>query len=210
MSIAIFRERDGAAEIIGLACSQKLSPNELPTIPPFFRFDNVNVSIWYNHANPTIEEKCESIENQLLPLKLALCDSNTVELFAYTSQNDSFNFSDHSKLLDFIRNRFLPICNSSRRYEFQIWFRSNANSATNVIASILEMGEIKHCSNVEFRIIGKVQKRLPVEEISNWLETSADGAKNNHQNQKERFLEIYCQDLRHYTKFKTFGKCLNN
>ena len=93
-------------------------------------------------------------------------------------------------LLDFIRNQFLPICNSSRRYNFQIWFDSDVNSDTNVIASILEMDEIKHCSNVKIEIIGGEQKRLPVEEISNWLEPSADGTKINLQNHNERFLKI--------------------
>ena len=53
------------------------------------------------------------------------------------------------------------------------------------------MDEIKHCSNVEIRLFYGGQKRLPIEEISNWLERSADGAKNNIQNQTERFLKIY-------------------
>ena len=133
----------------------------------------------------TIEEKCELIESQLLPLKLALNDSNMVEFVACISQNDRTNFSDY------IWNQFLPICNSSRRYKFQIWFYSDANSDTNVISSILERDEIKHCSNIEIEIIGREQKRLPVEEISNWLELSADVNKNNLQNPKERFLKIF-------------------
>ena len=193
MPIAIFRDRDGAAEIIGLECPHKLSPIGLPNIPPFIRFNNVNVTIWCNFPDHPIKKKCEFIENQLLPLKLALNDSNVVEFIATISQNDRNNFSDHLKLLNFIRNCFLPICNSSRRYKFQIWFRSDANSDTNVIASILEMDEIKRCSNVKIGIIYGEQTRLPVEEISNWLQQSADGAKNNHQNQKERFLKIWYQ-----------------
>ena len=197
--IVIFRDR----EIIGLECPQKLSPNELLTIPLFLRFDNVNVSIWYNHANQPIEEKCKSIENQLLPLKLALCDSNVVQFTATISGRDHCYFSDHSMLLDFIRNRFLPICNSSRRYEFQIWFRSEPNSGTNVITSILEMDEIKHCSNVQIGIIDGEQKQLPIDEISNWLERSADVAKNSLQSQRERFLEIY---YHYYTPFIQNGR----
>ena len=193
MFITIFRDRDGAAEVIGLACPQKLSPNELPTIPPFFRFDNVKVSIWCNHADQPIEEKCKFIERLLLPLKLALYDSNVVEFIATISGRDRRYFSDHSKLLDFIRNRFLPICNLSRRYEFEIWFYSDANSDTNVIASILEMDEIKHCSNVKIGIIYGEQMQLPVEEISNWLKPSDDSFRNP----RERFLEIYCHDRGH-------------
>ena len=166
---------------------------QLATFPLFLRFDKVSIS--YNYVNDqTIEEKCELIEKQLLPLKLGLNDSNTIEFVARISrndQNDRNNFSDHLKLLDYIRNRFLPICNSSRCYKFQIWFFSDANSGTEIITSILEMDEIKHCSNVEIRLFYGGQKRLPVKVISTWLERSADGAKNNHQNQKERFLKIW-------------------
>ena len=53
------------------------------------------------------------------------------------------------------------------------------------------MDEVKHCSNVEIGIMTGIQKRLPIEEISNWLEPSADVKKNNLQNQKERFLKIF-------------------
>ena len=111
-----------------------------------------------------------------------------VEFAVGISQDDQNDFSDHSKLLDYIRNQFLPICNSSRRYKFQIWFLSDTNFATEVIASILEMDEIKHCSNVEIGIICGEQKRLPIEEISNWLEKSGYGMENTVQ---EKFLAIY-------------------
>ena len=53
------------------------------------------------------------------------------------------------------------------------------------------MEEIKHCSNIEIEIIFGEQKRLPVEEISNWLESSAGGAKNSLQNERARMLKIY-------------------
>ena len=190
--IAIFRNRD-AAKIIGLECPHRLSPNELPTIPLFLRFDNVQISCEFGYR--LIEEKCKFIESQLLPLKLALYDSNVVELTATVSQNYRRYFSDHSMLLDFIRNRFLPICNSSRRYELEIRFYSDANSDTNVIASILEMDEIKHCSNVKIGIFYGEQKRLPVEEISNWLEPSDDRTNNSLQSLRERFLKIYYPDF---------------
>ena len=123
---------------------------ELATFPVFLRFDEV--CILYNYVNyRPIDKKFEFIESQLLPFKLALNDANIVEFVAIILQNYRNHFNDHSKLLDFIRNQFLPICNSSRGYKFQIWIYSDANSDTNVIASILEMDEIKHCSNVEIR-----------------------------------------------------------
>ena len=194
MFISIFRVHDGAAEIIGLEYRKKLSLNELPTIPPFFRFNKVNVTSWCNFVDQPIEEKCKSIENQLLPLKLALCDSNVVDLMATISQSNRCYFNDNSKLNDYIRNRFLPICNSSRCYKFEIWFYSDRNSDKNVIASILEMDEIKHCSNVEIRIIYGEQKRLPVEEISNWLERYAVVTKYNHQ-EGEIFKDLVSRSL---------------
>ena len=188
--IAIFRNRDVEADIIGLACQQKLSPNELSTIPLFLRFYNVIVTFWCNYTDPPIETKCKFIENQLRPLKLALNDSNMVQFIANISRTDRRFFSDHSMLLDFIRNRFLPIFNSSRRYKFQIWFKSDTNSDTDVIASILEMEIIKQCSNVEIGITHGEQRRLPIEEISNWLNPSDDGTNNSLRNLRERFLEI--------------------
>ena len=203
MPIAIFRDRGGAAEIIGLECPQNLSPNELPTLPLFLRFDNVR--IWSDHADLPIEEKCESIENHLLPLKLALCESNVVEFFACISQSER---THHSKLLEYIRNRFLPNFNSSRSYKFQFWFDSDVNSDTDVIASILEMDEIKHCSNVEIKTIFGEQKRLPVDEILNWLERSSDVAKNSLRSQRERFLEIYCHDQLPYNKIQNAREML--
>ena len=114
-----------------------------------------------------------------------------VEFIADIFQEDCNHFSDHSKLLDYIRNRFLPICNSFRRYKFKIGFNSAANSGTDITASILQMDEIKHCLNVEIRLFDGGQKLLPVEEISNWLEPFAAGTKNTLQNQKERLLTIY-------------------
>ena len=166
-----------------------ISLNELTTFPLFLRFDNVK--IWCKYDDRLIEEKCEFIERQLLPLKPALNDSNVVQFTAIISRRDCRYFSDHSKFLEYIRNQFLPICNSSRRYKFKIWFYSDENSNTNVIASILKMEEIKHCSNIEIEIIFGEQKRLPVEEISNWLESSAGGAKNSLQNERARLLRIY-------------------
>ena len=176
----------------------------------FLRFDNVR--LWYSYGDQQhIEEKCEWIESHLLALKLALFNSNMIEFSTGISKYHRNHFNDHSKLLDYIRNRFLPICNSSRRYKFQICFFSDRNSDANVIASILEMDEIKHCSNVEIGIICGEQKRLPVEEISNWLEKSGYGMENTVQ---EKFLAIYFnvtfqypQELIDYLKtvyFRTF------
>ena len=161
-----------------------LSPiiNELVTFPLFLRFDQVQ--IWCEYGG-------KFIESQLLSLKPTLNDANMVDFFATITHNEPNQFSDHLKLLDYIRNRFLPICNLSRGYNFQILFPFYTYPNINVIASILGMDEIKQCSNVKIGIITGIQKRLPIEAISNWLEPSADVKKNNLQNQKERFLKIF-------------------
>ena len=142
-----------------------LSPiiNELVTFPLFLRFDKVQ--IWCEYGDRLIEEKCKFIESQLLPLKPTLNDANMVDFFARISQNERNQFSDHLKLLDYIRNRFLPICNLSRGYNFQILFPFYTYPNINVIASILGMDEIKQCSNVKIGIITGIQKRLPIEAI---------------------------------------------
>lgn len=54
---------------------------------------------------------------------------------------------------------------------------------------------------IMFRSLGipwECQNQLPVEEISNWLERSADDGGNNIQNTKERFLTINLFTPDHY------------
>ena len=122
----------------------------------------------------------------------ALKDANKIQFYAIISKNNRSDFSDYSKLLAYIRHQFLPIFNSSRGYKFMIYSHSAENSSTNVIASILGMDEIKHCSilDLEIEIFKLEQKQLPVEEISNWLERSDDVMENTVQIRKERFLYI--------------------
>ena len=113
-----------------------------------------------------------------------------ITFIAYVGQNQNECFSDHLQLLNYIQNTFLPICSSSSGYQFDIYFYSDANSAENIIASILKMDEIKNCSMVQIQIYDAEQTQLPVYEVSNWLEKSTDGGENIVQNLKERFLEI--------------------
>lgn len=158
-------------------------------LPTFLRFDNVQLLYDTNNTKP-IEEKCEFIKSQLLPIKLALNGSNMVNFHACIRQ-ENCHFNDHSQLLECIRNRFLPICNSFRGYTFEINFLSDPNTNTTVIASLLKMDELKRCSNILIKLRASViQSRLPVEEISNWLEKSADGMENIRKNQNERFISI--------------------
>lgn len=116
------------------------------TFPPFLRLNSLKL-LYLNSAS--IQEKCEFIESQLLLLKPILNDSNMIEFHAIIDENDCRH--EHSKLLEYIRNRLLSICNLSRGYKFHIKFFSDKNSAarSNTIASLLQMDEIKRCSNIE-------------------------------------------------------------
>lgn len=190
-----------------------MSLTGLTTFPPFLRFGNVE--IWRLDGSQPIGKKCEFIESQLRPLKSALNDSNMVEFRAFINQNEvryltdvygrlhlnDFHFTDHLQLLQFIRTRLLSICDSSRGYKFDIilypFFHYGENSASklakNLIASLLQMDEVKLCSNVEIQIYNAEQNQLPVEaveEISNWLERPINGKGNYARNQMERSLKI--------------------
>ena len=174
----------------GLCHENTISLSELSTIPLFLRFDSVE--LWYSCDNQPIETTSKFVKSHLLPLKPALKDSSITRFLAGISQNDHSDFSnDQSKLLAYIRHQFLPIFDSSRCYNFIINFHSAENNSTSsLIASILEMNEIKHCSTFEIEIFNFELKRLPVEEISNWLERSTDVMENTVQIRKERFLNI--------------------
>ena len=118
----------------------------------------------------TIKNKCQKIEKYLQPIKNALKDSNSIRFFADINQDDQSSFSDHSIFLSYLDEQLLKICNSSRRYEFEITFRSDKNAGTNFISSLLQMPAIIRCSNLEITLnhIEEAQQ-LPVETISDWL-----------------------------------------
>ena len=174
--------RDGVV-IIGHR-RKKIAPTQLITIPPFIRFKKVQL-LWNFGAQPIVENWFES---HLLPIRPALSDSILVEFYVTIAQSQQKHFSDHSMLLEHIQNRWLSICNSSRGYKFGIVFLSDRNSATNVIASLLQMHEIKRCSHVEIIAKYSCECQLPVEVVSNWLELG-DEAGKKFQNE-ERFLAI--------------------
>ena len=130
----------------------------------------------------------------LLSLKSAINDKSVIEIEANISQDYSGHFKDHSQLLDHIKYQIIPICNSYRSYKFLIHFNSDYNAVTNVISSILNLLEARRCSSAAIQIyFGKgfdgQKSQLPVEVISNWLE-SAHGVEMNIRNKKENFLKI--------------------
>ena len=129
----------------------------------------------------------------MLPIKPALIDSNLIEFYAISSVGDRDQFNNHSQLLEYIHDRLLSICNSSRGYSFQLLIEFlDSNYVTNLIASLLQMDAIKRCSNLEigFPFGRREENQLRVEAISNWLIRSANGTENIVKNQKERLLNI--------------------
>lgn len=184
---------DGAT-IIGRWREKKIKIDlaVMAALPSFIRFNEVK--IWHRTGFLAFEEKCEFIESQLLQFKTFLNDSNMIKFYAIIEQNDHRHFSDHSLLLQYIHNRLIPICNASRGYKFDIGFYSDEYSVRNVIESLLQSTEIKHCTNVD--IVFETHRRwgvqgiLPVEAISSWLGRSADGKENIMQAEKEKLLKI--------------------
>lgn len=173
---------------MGPGFSKKI--DEITIVPPFLRFYQVALSYHRALSSIPIEKGCEFIERNLLPLKSALMDSVTIEFSANIDQNNRGDFINHSQLLDYIQNRLLPICHSSRGYRFCIKFKSDTDSDANVIASLLQMSELKSYLNIEIKILPREQeRRLPIEAISNWLEKSVDGTECV--DKKERFLKIF-------------------
>ena len=154
--------------------------------PSFFRFDKIDIyfstpGIW---GLQPIAGKCQLLEDQLKLIKPAL-NGSILYFDIIIDQSNPSCFYDHDQVLEYLRNRLLPICDKSRGYEFWIGFYLDANTTRFLIASILQMDQIDRCSNVviDFSIEVENGTKLPIEEISNWLHRSYD-------NQRERSLSI--------------------
>ena len=94
------------------------------------------------------------------------------------------DFPSHLVLLAHIQNELLPVCEDCRSYKFNIGFLSDEKAATNIVASILQFGQITRCSNIEFSFTD-CQLDLPVDAISNWLQNP-----NVHKRKDGRLLAI--------------------
>ena len=157
--------------------------------PNFLRFNDV--LLVYERIGPkSIEAKCHSI-GEYLQL-LALEDSNSFMFGGRIKQYEPSCFSDHSVLVAYLSDRLLPLCNSFRRYEFDIWFQSDRESATNVISSILQLTQNMRCSNLNISLYClEMPTLLPVEAISNWLNRKMEDALGNvSRTPKETLLKI--------------------
>ena len=166
------------------------------SFPPFFRFGRVeiNTSISGSILDGALESrdwdtqpiagKCKLFEDQLKLMKPAL-NGSLVSFIGYIYIEMQSFFNDHDQVLEYLRNQLLPICAKSLGFEFDIEFYSDKESAKSVIASILQMEEVKSCSNVSIVFWFGDPIKLPVDKISNWLHRSCDDI-----GQRERSLYI--------------------
>ena len=145
----------------------------------------------------TITNKCQKVEKYLRPIKTALKDSNSIQFVGDIDQDDPTCFSDHSILLGYLSEQLLKICDTSRRYEFKIYFRSDKNSGTNLISSLLQMPPISLCSHFEIALcLIEEAQQLPVETISDWLNRK----KHDGRIPQEIFMKIYLHEIQNATE----------
>ena len=167
----------------------KISFANLVTFPLFLRFNEVLLN-YGTESHLSLLTKCLLFEDCLNSIKPALKDSNEIRFEANIDQADQNDFREHSSVIIYLRYSLLPICNSSRRYVFSIWFESDRNYTTEVISSILQISQVQNCSNVYFNIWME-PTRLPVEDISNWLVPKSDDGVEICGNMGERSFRIY-------------------
>ena len=169
----------------------------VPFLPHFVRFDQVHID---GLPGQSIEEKCELFVTRLAPLKAALSGSHVI--FAGKVDQENANcFRDPTHLLTFLRNQFLPLFDTSRRYDFRFSFgplfeweadATAEDSVTNLISHTLELPQIIHSSGVVIYAFPNnplhpppVKIRLPVDAIANWLNRKPNGK------QQDRLLQIH-------------------
>ena len=191
--------RKSVREVIFTACINdkdiEMSLLNAASFPSFVRFDNATIllsasffdeedegeELWDRQP---IAGKCQLLEDQLKLIKPAL-NGSIMKIDASIDQDNPFCFDDHHEFLKYLSDRFLPICDKSRGYEFCISFESDANTIRFVISSILQMDQIDRSSNVKIDFLADDRTKLPIEEISNWLHRSCDDG-----GQRERSLYI--------------------
>ena len=177
---------------------RQISLANLSTIPRFICFDCV--SLTYESGGPMkSEKKCRKVAKYLKPIKTASKHSNLIRFDADINQDDQSSFTDHSILLAYLSEQFLQICDTSRRYEFIIYFHSdkNAGAGTNLISSLLQMPAISRCSNFEISLYHiEEAQQLPVENISDWL----NRRKTDGQIPQEIFMTIRMNEIQNATE----------
>ena len=179
------------------------SLENLAVFPPFIRFNKVLLLYGAGRSSQPILAKCLFFEGCLNSIKSALKDSNEIHFVAGIEKDYVRHFSDQSSLVIYLRDRLLPIYGLSHRYVFDILFKSDKNSVTELISSILQISQIRLYSNVELSGVSakksgyNVPVRLPIEDISNWLTPKTDeGVEICGKTKLEnRFLRIFLRNI---------------
>ena len=156
---------------------------------PFLRFKTLRIG--YNAGSISIDEKRQHLHYHLQLFETVLSDLEKVILSATINQDDQSQFRNHSQLITNLREKVLPICDSSPVYLFHIDFQSDKDAAGNFIGQILQLPQINRCQEVSFFYSNEIFIQLPVEVIANWLNRNYDvgiGGAGTGQSKKERIL----------------------
>ena len=174
---------------------EEVSLANLADFPLFLRFNDVLLRYEIGHFSQSLLKKSLLFEECLNAIKSALKDSNKIRFDATIDKFDPSHFSDHSSVVIYLRDRLLPICDSSRCYEFNITFAFDGNSASEVISSILQIPQVRSCLNVSVGVFCDHYHLiiLPVEDVSNWLAPKTDDCIEIYRRkQQDRILKICC------------------
>ena len=128
--------------------SQMAAIIELAKSPKFVRFNKVELCY---KSEGTIEEKCKLFVNYLHGIKATTL--NGVNQIHFIFSISKMCFSDHLKILNYLRKELLPVCGTPRSYKFEFSFDYDYcdythmrnivdTSGTNTIAQILQMHPI--------------------------------------------------------------------
>ena len=156
---------------------------------PFLCFKTLWVL--YNGGSLSIYEKLQLLHYHLQLFETVLSDLEKVILSATINQDDQSQFRNHSQFITNLREKVLPICDSSPVYLFHIDFQSDKDAAGNFIGQILQQPPINRCQEASFFYSNETFIQLPVEVITNWLNRNyyvGIGGAGTGQNKKERIL----------------------
>ena len=173
--------------------TNEISLSDLAQFPSFLRFNNVLLPFCGYGDSKSNAERRQLFDACLQSIREALIDSNKIFVCAQIFQENARHFSDHQAVIDYLSNRLLPICASSRSYRFCVWFDSDENSMGNFIDSILRMPLVSRCSNVTLKLLTSffIPIQLPLETISNWLDRNTGAMQSYQKQQKDLFLHIF-------------------
>ena len=162
---------------------------DLNELPVFLRFDEVYLP--FHLGSQSIIDKTQLFGDFLASIKGPLQDLKDIFFVGGINQANPAHFNNHSAIIDCIRDEFLQICGSSRRYQFWIEFFSDKEASTKVAASILEMSEIVRCTNFSIQlhcIFAPIH--LPVEAIAQWLNQNTERIEISGRMNGEKVLHI--------------------